>query len=88
MFIKLFFIEKILYLVRAEPQKFFMYVRAIPLAIFSCTDYPVITIIDFPCHLLFSAFMLHGKALKVIPINESLHWPLHGLFKLIRFLYT
>jgi hypothetical protein len=65
---KHFFIEKILYLTKAT--KFLHACKGIPHAINSCSDYPVISIIDFPCHLLFPAFMLHGKALKAIPIHD------------------
>ena len=74
---KRFFIEKILYLF--QTTKILHACKGIPHAIKSCSDYPFISSIDFPVHILFPAFMLHDKALKVIPINESFHRPLRWI---------
>jgi len=47
---KRFFIEKFLYLFQAI--KILHACKGIPHAVKSCSDYPFISIIEFPCHLL------------------------------------
>ena len=74
-----FFIEKILYLI--QTIRILRASKGTALYILSCFDYPFISSIDFPGHTLFSAFMLHGKALKIIPIHGSLYWPIRRNYR-------
>jgi len=64
-----FFIEIILYL--KQTTRILHVCKGVACSIISCFDYPFISILDFPCHLLFPAFMLHDKALKIIHIYDS-----------------